>query len=125
MIRSTPETWNASVYAGQTFDWTWTVSSDAGGTAAVDLTGCTGTASCRTDYTAGSAILSFGTAELTLGGTAGTLRFTQTAATTAALGSALGYTTTQLVFDCEITEAGGDVSRVLQGVWTVYPEATR
>lgn len=125
MIRSTPETWNAAVYAGQTFDWTWTVSSDAAGTAIVDLSGCTGTASCRESYTAGSAILTFGTANLTLGGTAGTLRFTQTAATTAALGSALGYTTGQLVFDCEITEPGGDVSRVLQGIWTVYPEATR
>lgn len=125
MIRTTPETWNAAVYAGQTFDWTWTISSDAAGTAPVDLTGCTGTASCRTAYSAGSAILSFGTANLVLGGTAGTLRFTQTAATTAALGSALGYAQTQLLFDCEITEASGDVSRVLQGLWTVYPEATR
>lgn len=125
MIRSTPETWNYSLFAGQTMDVTWTVTSDAAGTVPVSLVGCTGTASCRTSYTAGSAIMAFGTAELILGGTAGTLRFKQSAATTAALGASLSYLQTQLVFDCEITEASGDVSRVLQGVWTVYPEATR
>lgn len=125
MIRQTPYTWNATVYAGATFDQTWLVSSDAGGTAAVDLTGCTGTASCRTAYSAGSAVVSFGTANLILGGTAGTLRFKLDAATTTALGSALAYEPTQLLFDCEITESSGDVSRVLQGVWSVLPEVTR
>lgn len=125
MIRTTPETWNPIIYAGATFTHVWVVSSDVAGTAVVDLTGCTGTASCRTEYTAGSAVVSFGTANLILGGTAGTLQFLLPSATTAALGSALGYTTTQLVFDCEITEPSGDVSRVLQGIATVLPEATR
>jgi hypothetical protein len=126
MIRSTPEAWVQTFYAGQTLDETWTVYTNAAATAVVDLTGVTGTAVCRTDYTAaGSVVLSFGTANLALGGTAGTLRFQQTAATMAAAGSALGYATAQVVFNCELTEPSGDVSQVLRGVWTIEPEAAR
>jgi len=124
MIRTTPEVWNHTLIAGATLDETWTVT-DSGGTA-VDLTGCSGTASCRTGYgTAATVAMTFGTANLILGGTAGTLRFLQTAATTAALGSAYNYEAGELAFDCEITEAGGDVSRVLAGIWSVSPEVTR
>lgn len=126
MIRTSPESWVAVFYAGQTMDETWTVYTNAAATAVVDLTGVTGTAVCRTDYSsAGSVVLSFGTAELTMGGTAGTLRFQQTAATMASLGSALGYVPTAVVMNCELTEASGDVSQVLRGVWTIEPEAAR
>ena len=126
MIRSTPEPWVQTFYAGQTLDETWTVYTDSAGTAVVDLTGVTGTAVCRTDYSsAGSVVLSFGTANLILGGTAGTLRFKQTASTMTTAGSALGYVPTQVVFNCELTEASGDVSQVLRGVWTIEPEAAR
>ena len=126
MIRTTPESWTRTIYCGQTIDDTWTIYTNAAATAVVDLTGVTGTATCRTDYTAaGSAVLSFGTANLIMGGTAGTLRFMQTAAVTAALGSALGYVPTALVFDCELTEASGDVSRVLSGIWTPSLEVSR
>jgi hypothetical protein len=126
MIRSTPEAWVQTFMAGATLDEVWTVYTNAAATAVVDLTGVTGTAVCRTDYTAaGSVVLSFGTANLTLGGTAGTLRFQQTAATMAAAGSALGYATAQVVFNCELTEPSGDVSQVLRGVWTIEPEAAR
>jgi hypothetical protein len=126
MIRTTPESWTRTIYCGQTIDDTWTVYTNAAATAVVDLTGVTGTATCRTGYgTADTVAMSFGTANLILGGTAGTLRFKQTAATTAALGSAFSYVPTSLVFDCELTEAGGDVSRVLMGIWTTSLEASR
>lgn len=126
MIRSTPESWVGTFYAGQTLDETWTIYTNTAATAVVDLTGVTGTAVARTDYTsAGSVVLAFGTANLIMGGTAGTLRFKQTAAAMTTAGAALGYISTQLVFNCELTEASGDVSQVLRGVWTIEPEAAR
>jgi hypothetical protein len=126
MIRSQPEPWVATFMAGATLREQWTVYTDSAGTAVVDLTGVTGTAVCRTDYSsAGSVVLTFGTANLIIGGTAGTLDFVQSNSTMAALGSALGYTTTQIVFNCELTEPSGDVSQVLRGVWTIEPEAAR
>ena len=88
MITTSPTTWNATLYSGQTFaPGAWVVSSDTGGTAPVDLTGCDANAQLRTSYTASTAVMTFGTADGTLavGGTAGTLTFHQTATVTAAL----------------------------------------
>ena len=121
-ISSTPGTYNWTWYAGQTLDQTFTVTS---GTAVVDLTGYTAAMKARTDYTAGSAAIALGTAEITLGGTAGTIRVQQTAAQTATIGSAAGYATVNYVYDLELTSSGGEVTRLLQGVLTIAPEATR
>ena len=120
MLRETPEPWNATIYAGATFDVTKTI-----GTA--DLTGVDVRAQLRSSYTAGSALVTFGTADgsIVVGGTASTVRFMLSAASTSALGSALGYEQASLVFDAEAVEPGGVVSRIFQGIWSVSPEVTR
>lgn len=121
-ISSTPGLYNWTWYAGQTLDQTFTVTS---GTAVVDLTGYTGAMKARTDYAASTAVITLGTASITLGGTAGTIRVQQTAAQTAAIGSAAGYAQTNYVYDLELTSGGGEVTRLLQGLLTISPEATR
>lgn len=125
MIRTTPQQWNATVYAGQTFDWTWEVKDAAGDP--LDLTGVDVRAQARTQLTASTAVLTFGTADgsIITGGTAGTIRFLQSATVTAALGAALSNEPAGLVFDAEAVELTGDVSRILEGYWTVMPEVTR
>lgn len=126
-ITDSPGSWSPPVYAGATFTRTLTVTS---GTAVVDLTGYDARLQARTAYTAGSAVLTLGTASgLTMGGTAGTIGITIAATATAALGSALDVYTTgnaaQLVYDLELQSGGGDVTQLLRGVMTVWPEATR
>lgn len=120
-LTDAPGAWNWTLYAGATLDRTLTVTS---GTATVNLTGYEARLMARESYTAGSAVLTLGTADITLGGTAGTIRIQQTASATAALGSALGYETANLVYDLELV-SGADVTRLLQGVLTISPEATR
>jgi hypothetical protein len=126
-ITDTPGAWSPSIYAGATWTRTLAVTS---GTAVIDLTGYDARLKARTSYTAGSAAISLGTADgITLGGTAGTIGLTLAGTTTAALGSALDLYTTgqaaQLVYDLELESAGGDVTQLLRGVLTVWPEATR
>jgi hypothetical protein len=125
MIRTTPQTWNATIYAGQTFDWTWTVTDDTG--QALDLTGVNVRAQLRQTVTDGTAVMTFGTANSTviLGGTAGTIRFLQSDTVTTALGAAVGNTQVTAVFDAEAVEVTGDVSRIFSGDWTIVPEVTR
>lgn len=115
MIADSPETRNLTIYAGATWRTTFT----------------TGTATCtdarlqaRTDYTAGSALVSLGTASgLTIA--AGTVTASMTATQTAALGSALDYTLAVLVYDLEVVDSSGDTTRLAQGTLTVQPEITR
>ena len=125
MIRTTPQKWDAFIYAGQTFDWTWTVTDDTG--QPLDLTGVNVRAQLRQTVTDGTAIATFGTANATviLGGTAGTIRFFQSDTVTAALGAAVGNTQVTAVFDAEAVEFTGDVSRIISGNWTIVPEVTR
>lgn len=126
-ISDSPGSWSPNVYAGATFTRSLAVTA---GTVAVDLTGYDARLMARESYTAGSAVLTLGTADasIVMGGTAGTIALTVSAATTAALGSALGCYDTgasvQLVYDLELEESA-IVTRLLQGVLTVYPEATR
>lgn len=125
-ITDTPGAWSPPIFAGATFTRTLAVTS---GTAVVDLSGYDARMYLRQDYTSGTAVLSLGTASgITLGGTAGTIGLTITAVQTAALGSALGCYTTgqpaQVVYDLEM-QTGSDVTQLLRGVLTVYPEATR
>lgn len=123
-ISSTPGTWNPSIYAGQDWEHILTVTV---GTAVQDFTGYTARMMARTDYTASTATLSLttGGSGITLGGTAGTITLGQTAAQTASLGSALANAQAQLVYDLEVVSSGTVVTRLLQGVITVYPEVTR
>lgn len=125
MIRTTPQKWGAVIYAGQTFDWTWTVTDDTG--QPLDLTGVNVRAQLRQQVTDGTAIMTFGTADATVivGGTAGTIRFLQSDTVTTALGVAVGNTQVTAVFDAEAVEVTGDVSRIISGDWIIVPEVTR
>lgn len=123
-ISTTPGTWNPAMYAGQ--DWEHVLTVTVGGVEQ-DFTGYTARMMARTDYTASTATLSLttGGSGITLGGTAGTITLSQTGAQTASLGSALANTQTALVYDLELVSSGTAVTRLLQGVLTVYPEVTR
>lgn len=125
MIRVTPETWNATVYAGQTFDWTWEIKDGDGNP--LNLLGVDVRAQVRLTHPTISALLSFGTGDSTveISASAGTVRFYQSASATAALGAALYHKEQTVVFDAEAVESNGDVSRILEGTWTVKPEVTR
>lgn len=126
-LANSPGAWSLDLYAGMTF----TTRATPSGTP-WDLTGYDARAQFRESYTAGSAVLTLGTAAgsavITLGGTAGYVQVDITAATTAALGSALGvYSTGQaasLVWDLELVN-GADVTQFARGLVQVYPEATR
>lgn len=123
-IADTPGTWNPTIYSGAT--WDITLGPITAGTAVVDLTGYDARLMARESYPGTAVALSMGTASgITLGGTAGTVRLVQTATQTATLGSATGQVATQYVYDLELQSAGGEVTRLLQGVLTVQPEATR
>jgi hypothetical protein len=114
-IVDTPGTWNVNIYAGATWRAVFT----------------TGTATCtdarlqaRQDVASETALVSLGTAAgLTIA--AGTVSAEMSATATAALGSALGYLRSDLVYDLEVVESGGDVTRLAQGLFTVHPEITR
>jgi hypothetical protein len=117
-IVDNPGTYNFSIYAGATFARTLTLGT------AIDLSAYDGRMMLRESYTAGSAVLSLGTASGITLGTAGTIEIDITDAQTTALGSAAGNATTQYVYDLELDD-GTDVTRLLQGVATIFPEATR
>jgi len=119
-----PGSWSPTIYAGATFDRTLTVTI---GSAVVNLTGYDVRMMARVS-TASTATpaMSLGTANgMTLGGTAGTIRILQAATATAALGSAFANEVTPLVYDLELQDGSGVVTRLLQGVVTIMPEVTR
>lgn len=127
MPLANPGNWNLTMYAGATFSERATPSGTPW-----DLTGYDARAQFRESYTAGTALLTLGTAAgsavITLGGTAGYVQLDVTAATTAALGSAAGVYTSgspvSLVWDLELVN-GADVTRFAYGLVTVSPEVTR
>lgn len=101
---------------GATFNRTatWTI----GGTA-VNLTGWTAAMQVRDTYDSTSPVLTLtsGTG-ITLGGTAGTIQISVAATATAALPQG------QYVYDLELN-SGSEITRLLQGNFTVSPEVTR
>lgn len=111
-----PGTYNITAYQGATFNYvaTWSI----GGTA-VDLTNYSAAMQVRTTYTSGSAIFSLTNGSgITLGGTAGTITAEISAA---AMGAA---TAGQYVYDLEL-DSGSEVTRLLQGDFTIKAEVTR
>jgi hypothetical protein len=120
-IVDTPGVWNVNIYAGATFDRTISLGT------AYDLTGYDARLMARESYPGTAVMISMGTADgsIVVGGTAGTVRLIQTATQTAALGSAAGYVTANYVYDLELESGGGEVTRLLQGVISIQPEATR
>jgi len=107
-------------YQGATFDYTLTW--QTGGTP-VNLTSYTARMQVRESYDAGTAILSLtsGTG-ITLGGTAGTIALNAAATATAALD---GTPNKQYIYDLELVNGSGVVTRLVEGNFTVYPEVTR
>lgn len=119
----TPGTLNLDCYAGATWEYVLTWEVDA---AVVDLTGYDARMMVRTSYTEPTTVASLTVGSgIALGGTAGTITLSRTAAQTAAFGVAVNHETTHLVYDLELIDAGGVVTRLVQGVFTVYPEVTR
>lgn len=87
--------------------------------ALINLTGYTARMQLRVTVDAADAVLSLThLAGLTLGGAAGTVLITMTAAQTGALSGIYEY-------DLEVESAGGVVTRLIQGEVHVSPECTR
>lgn len=105
------------LYQGATFSYvlTWEV-----GGSPVNLTSYTGRLQARTTPDATTPVLSLTTGSgITLGGSAGTITLTRTAAQTAAL------TPGRYVYDLELESAGGVVTRLVEGELIVHAEVTR
>lgn len=112
-----PGTYNIDAWQGANFDRTFTVTQ--GGTA-LDFTGYVGRMQVReaADSTAYLLNLVSG-AGITLGGTAGTIAVAVTAAQSSAIPSG------SFAYDLEIESLGGEVTRLLQGGFTVSGNVTR
>ena len=111
--------YNVTLEQGATFTRTITYNTSAG--SPVDLTGYTAEMDLRPSYSSSTTVLSLSTANgrIALGGVAGTITLTVTAADMAALEAPADG-----VYDLELY-SGGTTTRLLQGTWTISPEATR
>ena len=103
---------------GSTFSrtLTWKISGSA-----VDLTSYTARMQARTSHVSTTTVLELTTAnsKIVLGGTAGTITITVSAADTAAI------TQSSLAYDLELVSAGGVVTRLVEGQIVLTPEVTR
>lgn len=104
---------------GSTFSRRITWKNSAG--TPIDLTGYTAKMQVRETVDSATVLLELSTtnSRITLGGVAGTIDLTASATVMAAL--AWG----QYVYDLELTSAGGVVTRVVMGSFTVSGEVTR
>ena len=103
---------------GSTFSrtLTWKISGSA-----VNLTNYTARMQARASVTSATVVLDLTTAnsKIVLGGTAGTITITVSAADTAAI------TQQSLAYDLELVSAGGVVTRLIEGQIVLSPEVTR
>lgn len=104
---------NLIIDQGATFETTLNLTDDSD--EAVDLTGYTGAGQIRKHYTSSNAT-SFA---VTLGGANGTLTIGLSANSTANLAAG------RYVYDIEVTDNSGIVSRLFEGIVTVTPQVTR
>lgn len=111
-------TYNLTIEQGVTLSrlMTWRDSNNA----LVNLTGYTARAKVKASYASSTALLTLTTENggISLGGVAGTITLSATAATTASLDFFKG------VWDLELISSGGLVTRLLQGTCTLSKEAT-
>jgi hypothetical protein len=112
-----PGTYNVVAYQGADWDRTFTVTQ---GGSALNLSGYTAAMQVReaADSTAFLLSLSNGSG-ITLGGTAGTIAVAITAAQSSAVNAG------SYAYDLELTSSGGQVTRLLQGGFTVSGNVTR
>ncbi len=104
---------NLIIDQGASFETTLNLTDDNDN--AVNLTGYTGAGQIRKHYTSSTAT-SF---SVTLGGANGTLTIGLSANSTANLASG------RYVYDIEVTDSSGIVSRLFEGIVTVTPQVTR
>jgi len=104
---------------GANFDVSITYYDSTG--AVVNLTSYTARAKFRTTYS-DTAILTLTTENggITLGGAAGTISLSVTATATAALSAP-----SKGVYDLELANPSGNVTRIMEGKYIVTPEATK
>ena len=112
-----PGTYNITAYQGANFDRTFTITQSG---TALNLTGYTSAMQVReaADSTATLLSLTSGTG-ITLGGTAGTIDVAITASQSSAIPAG------SFAYDLEITSGAGQVTRLLQGGFTVSGNVTR
>jgi hypothetical protein len=116
----TPGKLNLNCYQGATFDYelTWTAAGSA-----VDLTDYTARMQVRPSYDSTQVIVSLASGSgITLGGTAGTIELFLSAEDTAELD---GTPSTQFLYDLELESSSGNVTRLVEGSFFIYPEVTR
>ena len=112
-----PGTYNITAYQGADFDRTFTITQ--GGTA-LNLSGYTSGMQVREAADSTAYLLSLTSSSgITLGGTAGTIAVAITSAQSSAI-SAGSY-----AYDLEITSGAGQVTRLLEGAFTVSGNVTR
>ena len=115
----TPGNYDITVYQGTTFSqvFTWKDQNDA----LINLTGYTARMMARTSVDAASPFITLTNANggIALGGAAGTITLSMSDADTSALALAKG------VYDLEVVDTLGKVTRLLQGNLFVSAEVTR
>jgi hypothetical protein len=113
-----PGIYNITAYQGANWDRTFTITQ--GGTA-LNLTGYTAAMQVReaADSTATLLSLSTGGSGIVLGGTAGTIAVAVTSTQSAAIPAG------SFAYDLEITSSGSEVTRLLQGGFSVSGNVTR
>lgn len=115
---STAGIYNITADQGATFDRviTW---KDSNGNA-VNLTGYTAKSQIRTTYDSSTIVLEMSTANgrITLGGVLGTITINVAAAN-------MNFSGGQYVYDLELTSAGGTVTRLVMGTFTLRDEVTK
>ena len=104
---------NLDIDQGSTFQTTVNVTDNDDNI--VDLTGYSGVAQMRKHYTS-SNYYSF---TIAISPSIGTVTLSMTANTTADI------TAGRYVYDCELTDSNGAVTRLLEGIVTVTPQVTR
>ena len=113
----TPGTYNITVWQGADYDKTFTVTQDG---TAVNWSGYTAAMQVREAVDSDTYLLSLTSSSgITLGGTAGTIGVAITNAQSSAI-SAGSYS-----YDLEMTSNGGQITRLLQGSFTVVGNVTR
>lgn len=118
-MTTTPGHYDFTIYQGATFSrvLTWRDENND----AINLSGYTARMQLRESTDAGDAFVSLTTENggIALGGAAGTVTLTISAADTAAIGETAG------VYDLELVSAGGVVTRLLEGEVLISREVTR
>ena len=105
----------ANLVIDQGATYTTTINLVDGNGDPLDLTGYTGASQMRKSFTSSNSV-SF---SVTPGGANGTITLALTANATANIAGG------RYLYDVELTDAGGKVSRVLEGIVTINPNITR